>query len=74
MTVCKECYLVHLDSMRGHPRTWMCTRFRQNAVDPVSGEQMPPFHKCHDVLRITMFDGKCTEFEEARELSDGEET
>lgn len=65
MTLCVDCDLLHRDSAKGNPWTWMCMAFPQDGVDPVSGEVLPPYHRCRDVRQVTVFKGKCRFFEEA---------
>ena len=68
MTFCSACHHLHADSVKHSPRytrAWMCMRFPQDAVDPVSGEQLPPYHRCQQVLSLGPAPGECSFFKEA---------
>lgn len=65
---CTKCHYRHADA-KGWSRSWLCTRFPNDGVDPVSGEPEPPYKFCWEVLRISTVQrlGPCEFFEAQKE-------
>lgn len=49
---CDRCQ--HVNREGNNPYGWLCSLFPQDRRDPLTGGEMPPYHRCRDVLRLTM--------------------
>ena len=49
---CDRCQ--HVNREGSNPYTWLCELFPQDRRDPMSGGWLSPYHRCRDVLRLSM--------------------